>query len=90
MKKLIFGILIGFALATTIAVAEQATEHRGMMGGGMMQGTMRDQKSDGGSSMRGMMAMMMQMIERCNTIMDGMMGKAHQDATPQKETPEKK
>jgi hypothetical protein len=44
MKKIILGVLIGFGLATTLVMAEQATEqHRGMIGG-MIQRMMGEQK----------------------------------------------
>jgi hypothetical protein len=72
MKRIIIGIVIGFALATTISLAEQATEKRGM--GGMMPEMMGEQKSGEGSSMQNMMGMMMKMMERCNQMMAGMGG----------------
>ena len=62
MKKLIVGVLIGFGLATTIALAKQAGES-GM--GGMMRGMMGEQKFDqGSSSMHTMMGKMMKMVDK--------------------------
>ena len=79
MKKLILGVLIGFALASTISLAQQATEKRGMMGG--MHRMMGDEKSGEGSSMQNMMGMMMKMMDQCNAMMGRMMGN---DKRPQK------
>ena len=68
MKKLIVGVLIGFGLATTIALAEQAGEKSTM--GGMMRGMMGEQKFDqGSSSMHNMMGMMMKMMDQCSQMM---------------------
>lgn len=67
MKKLIVGVLIGFGLATTIALAKQAGES-GM--GGMMRGIMGEQKFDqGSSSMHTMMGKMMKMVDQCSQMM---------------------
>lgn len=45
MKNLILGVLIGFELAGTVIMAEQASEqHRGMTRG-MMQGMMQEPRS---------------------------------------------
>jgi hypothetical protein len=63
MKKVMLGVVMGFALAATIGFADQATE-RGM--GGMMG----QQKSGEQSSMQGMMNKMMQMVDRCNQMME--------------------
>ena len=68
MKRTIIGIVIGFALAATIGLAEQAAEK-----GGMMRGMMGEQKF-GDSSMHNMMGMMMKMMEQCNQMMSGMGG----------------
>lgn len=69
MKKLIVGVVIGFGLATTIALAKQAGES-GM--GGMMRGMMGEQKFDQGSfSMHNMMGMMMKMMDQCSQMMSG-------------------
>jgi hypothetical protein len=77
MKKIILGVLIGFGLATTLVMAEQATEqHRGMMGGMMqgMQGMMGQQKpgeqsQDMMQGMKEMMARMSKMMDMCNQMM---------------------
>ena len=76
MKKIIIGTVIGFALATTIGLAEQPTDkgsHHGMMGGMMqgMEGMMGQQKPDEQSmqAMKEMMARMSKMMDMCNQMM---------------------
>lgn len=79
MKRIITGTVIGFALATTIGLAEQPTDkgsHYGMMGG-MMQGmeSMMGQQKPGEQSpemmqgMKEMMARMSKMMDMCNQMM---------------------
>jgi hypothetical protein len=73
MKKVILGVLISFGLATTLVMAEQATEqHRGMIGG-MMQRMMGEQKPGEQSQemmqdTKGMMARMSKMMDMCNQM----------------------
>jgi hypothetical protein len=88
MKKIIIGIVVGFALATTISLAEQATEKGGGMGR-MMQGMMGEQKSGEGSSMQTMMGMMMKMMEQCSQMMGGMGGIMGSKPEPKKAEPTK-
>jgi hypothetical protein len=84
MKKLILGVLIGFALATTISLAQQPTEK-----GGMMQGMMGEQKQDEQSrdmmqGMKEMMAKMSKMMDQCSQMMGGMGGMMGSKPEPKK------
>jgi hypothetical protein len=84
MKNIILGVLIGFGMATAVAMAEQPTEpHRGMMGGMMqgMQGMMGhpnpgEQSHEKMQSMKDMMAR-----DMCNHMMSSASRPKHEQSS---------
>ena len=87
MKKLVIGLVIGFALATTIGLAEQATEKRGM---GRMQNMNGEQSPGMMEGMKEMMAGMSKMMDQCNRMMGGMGGMMENKPEPKKDEPKNK
>lgn len=89
MKNIILGVLIGFGMATAVAMAEQPTEpHRGMMGGMMhgMQGMMGhpnpgEQSHEKMQSMKDMMARMSKMMDMCNQMMSSASRPKHEQSS---------
>jgi hypothetical protein len=87
MKKLVIGLIIGFALAATIGLAEQATEKRGMGG---MHGMMDEQSPGMVEGMKEMMARMSKMMDQCSRMMGGMGGMMGNKPEAKKEDPKNK
>ena len=74
MKKIILGVLVGFALATTISLAQQPTEQRGNMPGMMEEQKPDEQSPQMMQGMKEMMAKMSKMMDQCSQMMGGMGG----------------